>query len=216
MMGRGVGNEARRLRIGRAVRWLCRPTGVVAGIAAAALWAGCSVEKHYALLSFFFDGVPDPSAADARTAAGGGGGGSVSAAAVSAHSAYAKRRCADCHGGDARFGLFASGFTRLDATVCMGCHGDVLEEHPRIHGPVASGECLWCHKPHESRQPHLLTRAPPDLCLGCHGFEVEAAPRTPSHEDLGADCLRCHHGHGGEERYFLRAATSPPPAAPSD
>ncbi|MEI6568379.1 MAG: hypothetical protein WCR20_17000, partial [Verrucomicrobiota bacterium] len=31
-------------------------------LAGIGLWAGCASEKHYKLLSFFFDGVPSPGA----------------------------------------------------------------------------------------------------------------------------------------------------------
>jgi len=81
------------------------------------LWGGCSLERDYAMLSFFFDGVPAPmseSEAEALSSAGGASGGSAgSSSIVSAHSAYRERRCAECHGERARFGFQTAGFSDL-------------------------------------------------------------------------------------------------------
>jgi predicted CXXCH cytochrome family protein len=180
---------------------------------AAAIIVGCSVEKHHDLLSFFFDGVPAPAAG--RPGAGGGpgaGGRPVPMPIVSAHSAFAERRCEDCHGETGGFGVVISGFSSLDATVCRTCHSQVGEEFPRMHGPVAAQECLWCHWAHESTYPHLLSAGTPELCLGCHGFELRDRPQPAEHEDLGRDCLDCHRGHGGQQQYFLK----PPEPGPQD
>jgi predicted CXXCH cytochrome family protein len=173
---------------------------------AVAAFAGCSIEKHHELLSFFFDGVPEPVAYGPEAAGGGPGpGGRVAASQiVSSHSAFTERRCEDCHGETGGFGLVVTGFSELDATVCRNCHGEIQGAYPRTHGPVAARECLWCHWPHESPNPYLLVEAPPDLCLGCHGFELRGLPQPPEHEDLGRDCLDCHRGHGSERPYFLK------------
>ena len=176
--------------------------------------AGCSVEKNHELLSFFFDGVPEPgTGVPGAAGAAGTGGRPAPRPIVSSHSAFRERRCEDCHGETGGFGLVVTGFSDLDATVCRNCHGQVLEQYPRMHGPVAAQECLWCHWPHESTNPYLLAQAPPDLCLGCHGFELRGLPQPPEHADLGRDCLDCHRGHGGPQRYFLKRLDAAPPAA---
>jgi predicted CXXCH cytochrome family protein len=177
------------------------------------VFAGCSVEKNYELLSFFFDGVPEPAtgvpgAADAADA----GRRPAPPRIVSSHSAYAERRCEACHGETGGFGLVVSGFSELDSMVCRKCHGQVPAEYRRMHGPVTAQECLWCHRPHESAYPHLLAQRSPELCLGCHGFELRSLPQPPEHEDLARTCLDCHRGHGGQQRYFLR----PREAVPAD
>ncbi|MFG0251583.1 MAG: cytochrome c3 family protein, partial [Phycisphaerales bacterium JB038] len=64
----------------------------------------------------------------------------------------------------------------------------------------------WCHAPHESTVRPLLRVGGAELCLQCHGFEMESTPTIPEHEDLERNCLDCHHGHGGDDRYFLREA----------
>jgi predicted CXXCH cytochrome family protein len=169
-------------------------------------WIGCSVEEHYETLSFFFDGVPQPAAlSDRRTLGGAGGPGALQI--VSSHSAFTDRRCAECHGGTGDFGFVVSGFERIDAGVCANCHSDVLQQFPVIHGPVAAGECLWCHQPHESPYADLLNLPSPRLCLDCHTPGTFSATEPPEHADLERDCLECHHGHGGADWTLLR----PPP-----
>jgi len=185
-------------------RWLA-PVAV-----AVVVVAGCRVEKNYELLSFFFDGVPQPGTG--VPAGAGAAGRPAPRVIVSSHSAFTERRCEECHGETGGFGLVVSGFSDLDAAVCGNCHAQVMQEYPRMHGPVTALECLWCHWAHESPEPHLLAQASPDLCLGCHGFELRGLPQPPEHVDLGRDCLDCHRGHGGEQHYFLK----PPETAPAD
>jgi predicted CXXCH cytochrome family protein len=177
----------------------------------AASWSGCSVEKHYETLSFFFDGVPDPNAPGAeggRLVASGTPG--VALAVVSQHSAFEERRCSECHGETGEFAFRVSGFSDLTSEVCMKCHSDVMDEYEVIHGPVAAQECLWCHQPHESPYEDLLSYSAPKLCLDCHSLGLMGSPQIPEHMDLERSCLDCHFGHGGETRAMLR----PPPAEP--
>ena len=47
---------------GRARGGLRRLAILALALMPATLWLGCSVEKNYKILSFFFDGVPDPNA----------------------------------------------------------------------------------------------------------------------------------------------------------
>lgn len=186
------------------------PLAVVTAVALAGI--GCSVEKNYKLLSFFFDGVPAPKTAEEIAAETKLISGVASVSAVSAHPAYVERRCGDCHGGSAQFGFFSQGFTGLDARVCLKCHAQTIAAEPRLHGPVAAGACLWCHQPHESPYQSLLVKPSPDVCLRCHEFQADAEP-TPGHEQPPVDCLTCHRPHGGSNRYFLRARG--PEAAPA-
>jgi predicted CXXCH cytochrome family protein len=189
-----------RRRVGAAV--------IVIG-AGGALWSGCSVEKHYEVLSFFFDGVPDPNApAGGRLVASGTPG--VALAVVSQHSAFEERRCSECHGKTGEFAFRVSGFSDLSSAVCMKCHADVMEEHEVIHGPVAAQECLWCHQPHESPYEDLLSYTAPKLCLDCHSLGLMGSPPIPEHMDLERSCLECHFGHGGATRAMLRPAPAEP------
>ena len=161
-----------------------------------ALAAGCSIEEHYELLTFFFDGVPDPNAPVASPGAPGGV--RVPGAVYYTHQPYEEEACAECHQASRRLML-----TRVEPTVCLKCHPDVPAQYPNMHGPVVANACLWCHAPHESTIQPLLDAPAPELCLQCHGLEMMTLPQPPEHEDLERDCLECHRAHGGEDPYFL-------------
>jgi predicted CXXCH cytochrome family protein len=186
-------------------------------LAVALIWGGCSVEKHYDVLNFFFDGVPEP-VSEETGAAGtvGGGRGTAGGGPVSSHSAYIARRCETCHGDRASFSFVTSGFSDVDDAVCMQCHQEVVDAELRLHGPVAVQACLFCHQPHVSPHPNLLVDASPGLCLRCHLPEVQGAPSSQAHEDLTRDCLECHFGHGGSDRYYLRPPVDSSTGAPAE
>jgi len=190
-------------RADRMPRWRDAVLPVVA-TASVLTWHGCSVERDYETLSFFFDGVPQPGALGDESAAGDRDGRElVLGPNVSVHSAYLERRCTECHGDKASFGFTTEGFSDLDEAVCLKCHQEAIEL-PRLHGPVAVGECLICHEPHVSRYPTLLVDDSPALCTQCHTGELEADPTTAGHADPARNCLDCHYGHGGTEQYFTR------------
>ena len=182
---------------------------VVAGALGVCGWAGCSIEKDYDTLSFFFDGVPEPRAK-------GPGGGPATLADLrdsptySAHKPFKEDRCDDCHGG--RFRL-----SRKDSSVCMKCHDKIPSSQERMHGPVAAEACLWCHTPHESAYAHLLKNEPRTVCSECHDTAQLDAERVPAHADASRSCVECHFGHGGTQRFFLRPSAAAPerPAAAS-
>lgn len=176
-------------------------TAIGAAAAAVVLWAGCTVtNENYEVLSFFFDGVPDPNAPMLPGA---------TAAQIrlsptySVHEPFTEDRCADCHG--RRFNL-----TPADSPLCLNCHAEVPNEQPLMHGPVAAVACLWCHTAHESPYPALLKRAPRDVCATCHDAALLSAERVPEHAPEATEsCLDCHAGHGGTTRYFLHPGVSP-------
>ncbi len=160
-------------------------------------WAGCSVERDYKILSFFFDGVPDPSLvktnADAVRFAKETGG------KVYTHNPYANNKCGECH-----TNLAGEQAREVNAEVCLRCHTAVTNEYAKMHGAVAAGACIYCHTPHESTIEHLLRSNSPDLCTQCHAVATFGNPPSGPHADMKRRCLDCHYGHGGPERYFLR------------
>lgn len=190
-------------------------------IIGAFVWYGCSIERDYKTLSFFFDGVPDPNAPGglARDNAAAGGSDTVALAEMSAHSAFVERRCGDCHGKSASFGFRVTGFSKLDSKVCLKCHTDIMQQYRYLHGPVAASACLFCHDPHESRYRSLLLNDAPNLCLKCHGTTFRQMQREnpiPQHEDMTRSCLDCHLGHGGDTTSFLRPQPPTPSEAPTE
>jgi predicted CXXCH cytochrome family protein len=171
-------------------------------IALILLWAGCSVEKHYALLSVFFDGVPDPAlirqGATAVEIARRTGG------TIYVHEPYRRSQCGDCH--TSTVGMM---LPEVTSSVCMNCHQDVKNAYPHMHGPVAAEACLWCHAPHESTVESLLRVPSQQLCQQCHGMTLgRRRTEIPEHRDPERNCLDCHSGHGGDARAYLRADRS--------
>lgn len=185
----------RRRPHGRAAAGVASASVVVVGLA----WAGCTVTAdNYRMLSLFFDGVPDPNAPSSVVQ------GNQLAEAIrqsptySVHKPFADDACAECHA--SRFTL-----SRNDSPLCLKCHSNELSAHPRMHGPVAAGVCLWCHLPHESPQAHLLRDRDRPLCLQCHQAGLLSSARVAAHADPDRGCLECHFGHGGDLPSLLRS-----------
>lgn len=190
--------RARRRRVDCAAAW-----GAMLLLVPAALWAGCSAQTRYKVMSFFFDGVPDPNApVNPEVALASGD----IAAMGSVHPPFAQDQCSACHGDPSS--------TRLDRDsggICLSCHSGIDAQYPFMHGPVVAQSCLWCHNPHFSKTTFLLRLAPPNLCMQCHS-EGQLTLRRPSgallrpeHMDLTRNCLECHHGHGSAKPGLLRA-----------
>ena len=167
----------------------------------AGVWGGCSVKEHYDLLSFFFDGVPDPNAPLGVMPVGGG-----IPASYKQHKPYANGSCTECHPK-----LFVP--VQNGSQICIKCHEGKEVEYPRMHGPVAASACLYCHSPHDSFYPALLRREPQELCQQCHDSFLLDSETVEAHGDDSRSCLECHSGHGGTDPYFLleSATTEPEP-----
>jgi len=160
---------------------------------AMACWVGCSIERDYKILSFFFEGVPTPESLREEATSPGLG----AAQNYVVHAPYARDACLECHVSSVQIQL-----SRDDSGLCLKCHEGVPTEYAFMHGPVA-GACLWCHDPHLSGHKHLLRQRSPEVCMQCHD-EGLMATSDPAHDDPGTDCLECHQGHGGPTRGFLR------------
>lgn len=163
---------------------------------------GCSPQKRYEVLTFFFDGVPTPGGMDVRDESG--------ALVTHLHEPYAAGKCGECHGSDDLEMSIARpvNISDIPSTVCLKCHQQVPDEYRLMHGPVAAAECSFCHSAHESSIPHLLKGRAPSICAQCHSAETMTADR-PEHKDLAADCLTCHVGHGSHSRGLLRVNAVP-------
>jgi predicted CXXCH cytochrome family protein len=180
-----VPRAARRIR--RFAPWV-----VLVG---AAVWSGCTVTpRNYKVLSFFFDGVPDPSIPPGAVVGRGAGG---KPTLVVVHKPFAEERCEECHTTKYRP-------SKNDSSICLKCHAAALTQYQRMHGPVAAAACLWCHSPHESAQPHLLRSADPKVCLQCHAPAMLESTRVAAHADESRACLDCHSGHGSDRAYILK------------
>lgn len=87
--------------------------------------------------------------------------------------------------------------------LCLNCHDNPLAAAVQ-HPPVVEGDCVFCHNPHQSDQPALLTAPQGELCLQCHD---EAAFRGVSvHGPVTTNqCSACHNPHAAELAGLLRA-----------
>lgn len=173
----------------------------VSMLACILLWAGCGTpEEKYKILSFWFDGVPDPNA----VITGPGGKPILASATMYQHKPFKDGDCAGCH--DSFSNIYIS---NKSSNVCLKCHEDKVNEYPKMHGPVATVACLWCHSPHESPNKYLLRYESPEVCVQCHERGKLLGNKPPEHMDPLRNCLDCHVGHGSEKRYFLRENAPP-------
>ncbi len=192
----------RGIRHSAARGWL---TGIV--LVLGAMLAGCGTpEQRYKILSFFFDGVPDPSQTTQKKQLV-----SSSGRPVYIHAPYAENQCDACHLNTRD--IFARARVKPDA--CISCHADVAASYPVMHGPVAAKECLQCHQPHQASEVHLLKYSSPRICVQCHETEL-LSTRVPEHSEQNSGCLTCHSGHGGEDRNFLLKIADDSMAAPAE
>jgi len=117
---------------------------------------------------------------------------------ASRHPDYVARRCDRCH--DIKSVNYLTSEKR---EICFSCHQREKFEGTFIHGPVAVGDCLVCHHPHESINGKLLQLAGNDLCFKCHRSEKLSQVEEHSRmEDTG--CLVCHLPHVSDNRFFLK------------
>ena len=176
-------------------------------------FGGCGPANRHKVLSTIFDGVPSlPSeeqlcqdfvqrmAQSEESGQGALKSGEDSAKPGSEHKPYAEKRCSDCHSKtmDEQGGLI-----RPKRELCFVCHGDLLQGE-FVHGPVAVGDCLACHLPHNSPNEALLKKGKNELCALCH---QEKRLAITMHDRLAARkfaCGECHDPHAGHARYFLK------------
>ncbi len=170
-------------------------------IAAAALLAGCSADTRYRALSFFFDGVPAPDAAEKQQKGAALKGRHSSAAQQGAkrygeHGPYAAKLCEGCH-------LRGGSFKLLMPVeeLCFQCH-NIRIDRKTVHGPLASGGCRVCHEPHGSSYRFLLTSESSVFCVRCHNAaDVE---QRAVHQDNPAECVECHNAHASDQPFLLK------------
>lgn len=93
------------------------------------------------------------------------------------------------------------------------CHSDIAEQ-PKMHSPVADGDCLTCHvaddelaaKHQEDPENNKNFSSPvgegENLCLMCH--EPFNKDKSNVHDPVANDdCTSCHNPHGSKAKYML-------------
>lgn len=172
----------------------------------------CTSEKRFKVLSFIFDGVPDPSkkatndsiALSNSTSSSDTLKKNISNTVIPEsymHKPYEEHKCTSCHSGE-----FSNELIKPVPDLCYTCHEDFSTKYQLLHGPVASGYCTACHNQHEGKFPKMLMLSGQDLCLNCH--ESKQVFKNKKHENIGSkNCTECHNPHGGESRAFLKSGT---------
>jgi predicted CXXCH cytochrome family protein len=159
----------------------------------------CTPVKKYQVLSFFFDGVPDP---NKKTEVLTPVHDTVIVAATKpefyTHKPYEEEKCKSCHAEG-----YSNALLKPLPELCYTCHEDFNNKYPSVHGPVASGNCLTCHNQHMAKNEKLLIRAGRDLCLFCHNSkQILTSEIHKRIEDK--NCTECHNPHGGNNRGMLK------------
>lgn len=126
------------------------------------------------------------------------------------HGPTEMKECGSCHGWSAEKNAVV--VEKGVPDVCYDCHEDkkAQVENSTSPHPVA-GDCLGCHSPHGSDQPHLLKKETFWLCTGCHAeyglnHPVGRHPvRYAKLRDSSAEisCVTCHNPHGSPNEALL-------------
>ena len=114
------------------------------------------------------------------------------------------KECVTCHNKQPEHG--SQDMPYLVASVpklCYGCHEDYISLTGWVHGPVATGDCLFCHEAHRTDNKSLLRKPIPELCYQCH--ETRMLKLVVNHLDEShAQCNDCHDGHTSPGRMLLK------------
>jgi predicted CXXCH cytochrome family protein len=174
--------------------------------------AGCDEVERHKTLTFFFDGVPPLMGEEVVTKKGQADSDSQKLSQMQRKSAWfvhePRKDCTLCHGKRRQKGFSLR--TYLTAPVpglCYNCHADYTVSASFVHGPVAVGQCLFCHNPHKSKIEHLLNEPEPKLCYLCHN--IKAVELIPAHlTKQTSACTDCHEAHASSTKALLKAASS--------
>jgi predicted CXXCH cytochrome family protein len=166
----------------------------------------CNEIERHEVLTFFFDGVPP---LEQERLAGEPLETTPAQLAQTAEAPVwyvheARKDCSNCHSKRKQRGF--SSDPRLIAPIpqlCYNCHTDFTASAAFVHGPVAVGQCLYCHNPHKSQIKYLLSRPEPELCYQCH--DINTIELIPAHlpKQLSA-CTDCHDPHASSNKALLK------------
>ena len=174
----------------------------------------CDEVKRHQVLTFFFDGVPpldgEVTAEDSRIEADSRNRrrrqvGERPETVWFVHEPWKNRNCNLCH---IRIEKAQWALPELTAPVpelCYDCHpgSNYSGSVDYVQGPVAVGDCMRCHKQHNSKQEYLMKIPVPDVCYQCH--EKAGIESIADHSaELLPKCLECHVGHSSSARGLLK------------
>jgi predicted CXXCH cytochrome family protein len=181
-------------------------TGLMLLVFFVIFFVSCDEVQRHEALTFFFDGVPplqpemfpeglvDSNSLDLDQA--------EQKPAWYAHEP--SKDCSNCH--SKRKQRSFSPQTRLIEPIpklCYNCHDDFTSSASFVHGPVAVGQCLFCHNPHRSKIEHLLVAPEPGLCYLCHDKNTIELIAAHPPKQLSS-CTDCHNPHASSIKALLR------------
>jgi predicted CXXCH cytochrome family protein len=173
-------------------------------------YASCDEADRHEALTFFFDGVPPlrPEMLEE---------GPVDANAIESAQEGQKptwyvheprKDCSICHGKRKQRSFSSQTYLTMPVPkLCYDCHTDYTLSESYVHGPVAVGQCLFCHNPHKSKIEHLLIAPEPGLCYQCHDIDTIELIAAHLNKQLSA-CTDCHYAHAGSVKALLKEVSS--------
>ncbi len=168
-------------------------------------FTACSIQTRYEVLSFIFDGVPDPNNSENIEIKDSAVIDSTKILNIAAninkpktyfHPPYQERSCNSCHNNNTGQVLMPQ------PGLCYSCHENFEDNYSVIHGPVAGGYCTACHNPHKSKLQNLLLKKGKALCFNCHNPQI--ADNDIHSVAETSNCTSCHNPHGEENTYLLK------------
>ena len=184
-------------------RWAVRGAVLIVGL----LMTACGTEQRHKVMTFFFEGVPEPGEA-----------GRVAETEVATveqiepervgfqpvvkkwfyHEPFELKACKDCHQSE-----FSQALLKDEPKLCYDCHGKILKKMEFVHKPAEDGTCKLCHTAHKSEVAFLLPKPELQLCNDCHkpmdNLKFVHTPVAEGH------CSYCHNPHGGKNKLYLIA-----------
>jgi predicted CXXCH cytochrome family protein len=119
-----------------------------------------------------------------------------------------RKDCSICHGKHKQRSFSSQMYlTAPVPKLCYDCHTDYTVSAPFVHGPVAVGQCLFCHNPHKSKIEHLLNEPEPGLCYLCHDINTIELIAAHLPKQLSA-CTDCHNPHASSAKALLKGGSS--------
>jgi predicted CXXCH cytochrome family protein len=114
-----------------------------------------------------------------------------------------RKDCSICHGKRKQRGFSSQTYlTKSVPKLCHDCHTDYTESATFVHGPVAVGQCIFCHNPHKSKIEHLLVVPEPGLCYLCHDINTIELITDHLSKQLST-CTDCHNPHASSIKGLL-------------
>lgn len=188
-----------RLVVFGQVRTLFLSAAVLVCVLGLSLLIGCDKVERHKMLTIFFDGVPpldmehlDPNSPEYAEQV-------KKLEAVSKASRHGSGKdCKHCHEG----GILNKPIPEL----CYTCHDNYSKHNIYVHAPVLVGDCLFCHRAHESSNPVLLKNKIPDLCYKCHDRKAVVLIENHDNEKYNL-CSGCHSSHATSNRFLLKGGS---------